>query len=308
MAEHPGFERIDGRAQLGLGTAQFGLDYGVSNARGRVPESAVRNILDTAADARVALVDTAAAYGDAERVLGRSWPFPSPFSVVTKTVRLEEGLDRLEARARRSLERLGLARGYALLVHTAEDLMGSEGRALWARLQKLKHEGLFQRIGFSAYASDEPAALARRFQPDIVQVPCSLLDQRLVRDGTLDALASQGVEVHLRSVFLQGLLFLPHDGLPPRLAAAAPRISRIRRTLAEAGADPLQAALAFALDRPEATAAIVGVTSAAELRAILAASYQPTPRLDWKALALDDAIALDPRLWAEPVDEVSSAA
>lgn len=296
-----------GRARLGLGTAQFGLDYGVSNPRGRVGESEVRAILDTAAAARLDLVDTAAAYGDAERVLGRSWPFPSPFQVVTKTLRLAEGLDRLEARARRSLERLGLARGHALLVHSAEDLLGPDGRALWARLERLKDQGLFQKIGFSAYASDEPALLARRFKPDLVQVPCSLLDQTLVRDGTLERLAEQGVEVHLRSVFLQGLLFLPREALPPGLAHAGPRLSRIRRMLAEAGADPLQAALAFALDRPEASAAIVGVTSAAELRAIIAAAHAPAPRLDWDQLALDDAIAVDPRRWGE-LTAVSTAA
>ena len=149
------------RARLGLGTAQFGLDYGVSNTRGRVGETEVLNILDTAAINGVTLVDTAAAYGDAERALGRSWPFPSPFQVVTKTLRLAEGLDRIEHRARRSLERLGVARAKALLVHSAEDLHGAEGRALWARLEKLKGEGLFQQIGFSAYAEDDPATLAR---------------------------------------------------------------------------------------------------------------------------------------------------
>lgn len=294
------------RARLALGSAQFGLDYGVSNARGRVGEGEIRAILDTAAPAGVTLVDTSAAYGDAERALGRSWPFPSPFTVVTKTLRLSEGLDRLEHRARRSLERLGVARAYALLAASAEDLQSPEGRALWARLERLKGEGLFQKIGFSAHAEDDPAALARRFAPDVVQVPVSLLDQRLVRDGSLNRLAEQGVEVHLRSVFLQGLLFLDRESLPAEVAHAGPRLSRIRRLLAEAGADPLQAALSYALDRPEASAVIVGVTSAAELRAVIAASHQPSPRLDWAALSLDDTTALDPRQWS--VQPVSSAA
>ncbi|NEX94743.1 aldo/keto reductase [Caulobacter sp. 17J65-9] len=299
------------RAELGLGTAQFGLDSGVSDARGRVPEDEVRQLLDHAACSQVGLIDTAAQYGDAERVLGKNWPFPSPFKVVTKTVRLSEGLDRLEARARRSLQSMGLARAHALLVHSAEDLLGPEGRELWARLQKLKDEGLFQKIGISAYAAEEPVLLARRYKPDLMQLPVSLLDQRLVKDGTLETLAGMGVEIHLRSVFLQGLLFLPRDGLPAGLADAGPRLSRIRRTLAEAGADPMQAALAFALDRPEASAAIVGVTSAAELRAVLAAACAPSPKLDWSALALDHPRALDPRLWASappPPARLSTAA
>ena len=284
------------RARLGLGTAQF------AEPRGRGGEAEIRAILDTAAPAGMALVDTAAVYGDAERALGRSWPFPSPFSVITRTLRLSEGLDRIEHRARRSLERLGIARAQGLLVHAAEDLHGPDGPALWARLERLKGEGLFQTIGFSAHAEDDPAALARRYRPDMVQLPVSMLDQRLVHDGTLEKLAELGVEVHLRSVFLKGLLFMERAALPACLSHAGPRLSRIRRMLAEAGADPLQAALSFAMDRPEASAVIVGVASAAELRAVLAASHQPSPRLDWAALSIDDTTALDPRQW------VSSAA
>jgi aryl-alcohol dehydrogenase-like predicted oxidoreductase len=287
-------------AKLGLGAAQFGLDYGVSNARGRVPESEVQAILETAAQWGVTLVDASPAFGDAERVLGRAWPFPSPFRVTTKTLRLSEGLDRLEQRARRSLERMGLARGHALLIEDAEDLLGTDGRALWARLERLKGEGLFEKIGVCAGVDDAPELVARRFKPDLMQLPVSMLDQRLVQGGALAALAELGVEVQLRSVFLQGALFLPREALPPTLAAAAgPRLSRIRRALAEAGADPMQAALGYALSRPETSAVIVGVTSAAELRAIIAAATRPCPDLDWPQLALDDVAALDPRLWGE---------
>src|SRR5690606_36251470 len=140
--------------------------------------------------------------------------------------------------------------------------------------------------------------LARRFKPDVMQLPLSVLDQRLIQDGVLTEVAALGVEVHLRSIFLQGLLFLPRDGLPAPLAGEGPRLSRIRRTMAEAGADPLQAALAFALGRPEASAVIVGVSSAAELRAITAAAAAPAPSLDWGQLALDHPLALDPHRWA----------
>jgi aryl-alcohol dehydrogenase-like predicted oxidoreductase len=226
---------------------------------------------------------------------------------MTKTIRVSEGLDRLEARARRSLERLGVARAHALLVDCADDLLGPDGRALWARLEKLKGDGLFQRIGISTDRSDEPVHLARRFRPDLIQIPCSMLDQRPVKDGTLKALADLGVEVQIRSVFLKGLLFMSREALPPALADAGPRLSRIRRILAESRADPLQAALAFARSQPEASAAIVGVSSAAELRAVLAAAAAPVPDLDWSALALDHPAALDPRQW-DPANDLSSAA
>ncbi|WP_299104488.1 aldo/keto reductase [uncultured Bradyrhizobium sp.] len=157
-------------ADLALGAAQFGVDRGAFNPR--VPEDEVRLVLETAAASGMTLVDASPDWGDAERVLGRCWPFPSPFRVMTKTISLADGLDRLESRARRSLERLGLARAEALIVSGAADLLSPEGRHLWARLEKLKGDGLFKRIGVSAQGNDAPTLLARRYKPDLMQLPC----------------------------------------------------------------------------------------------------------------------------------------
>ncbi|OIQ65618.1 hypothetical protein GALL_528220 [mine drainage metagenome] len=77
----------------------------------------------------------------------------------------------------------------------------------------------------------------------MIQAPASLLDQRLIVDGTLAAIAEMGIQVHLRSIFLNGLLLLPPDRAPNHLKAAAARISRARRLIAEGKSDPLQAAL-----------------------------------------------------------------
>lgn len=285
------------RPDIVLGTARLGS--------GRAPVAA---LLEAAAESGVTLVDTAPEYGDAERVLGRNWPFPSPFRVSTRTIGLEDGLDRLEARARRSVERMGLARVRALIVRSGEDLLGPDGPRLWDRVRRLKDDGLFEQIGISVSADCAPMTLARRFRPDLVQAPVSLLDQRLVRDGTLEGLAGMGVRVQLHSVFLHGLLFTAREALAPALAADGPRLSRIRRTLAEARVDPMHAALAFALSRPEASAVVVSVASPSELRTALAAAALPCPRLDWAGMALEDPVALDPRLWSSAPTVVSNAA
>ena len=128
-----------------------------------------------------------------------------------------------------------------------------------------------------------------------MQAPASLLDQRLLLDGSLATLADMDIEVHLRSIFLNGVLFLPPDRAPSHLKAAAGRISRARRLIAEGKSDPLQAALGFALSRPEASAVLVSVTTVAEMSAVVAAAMSPPPDLDWDEMALDDAEALD---WA----------
>ena len=286
-----------GAEKLALGSAQFGLAYGVSNTRGRTPDAEVAAILERALAAGVGVIDTASAYGEAEATLGAVLPSPCPFRVVTKTARLTSVVA-VEHAAHLSLSTLWLPTAYGLLVHSAGDLAGPDGHALWALLERLRGEGLFERIGFSAYASDDPVALARRYRPDIVQLPVSLLDQRLIQDGTLAALADLGVEVHLRSIFLQGLLFLPLERLPWPLVGSGARLQAVRRRLAEAGVDPLAAAVRFALDVPEAAQVVVGVTSLADFDEVLAAAAAPTPDLDWTAMALDDPVALDPRRWA----------
>lgn len=286
------------RPEIALGTARLGGG-----------DQAVAPLLEAAVESGITLIDTAPDFGDAERVLGRSWPFPSPFRVSTRTIGLEDGLDRLEARARRSVERMGLARARAIVVRSGEDLLGPHGAALWARLERLKRDGLFEKIGISVTADGAPLTLARRFRPDLVQVPVSLLDQRLIRDGVLAGLADLGCEVQLHCVFLHGLLFTAREALTPVLAGVGPRLSRVRRTLAEARVDPMHAALGFALSRPEASSVIVSVATVSELRAATTAAALPCPRLDWASLAIDDPLALDPRLWASAAaTPVSNAA
>jgi aryl-alcohol dehydrogenase-like predicted oxidoreductase len=285
-------------SKLGLGTAQLGLDYPNTDPRGRSPEIEVADILQMAARAGLPQLDATVAFGAAERALGRALPRPNPFRTVIKTARADRGPDFVEVEARASLARMGLERAYAVVVQSAGDLFGPFGQALWDRLKQLRDEGLFDRIGVSVYASDDPLGVVRRFKPDIVQAPASLLDQRLLVSGELAQVAELGVEVHLRSIFLQGLLFLPPDRVPAELRGASGRLSRVRRMIAEGRSDPLQAALGFALSRPEASCVVVGVSTAAELAAVMAAAQTPPPELDWDEMAMDDPTALDAHRWA----------
>lgn len=285
-------------SKLGLGTAQFGSGNGAPNPRGRPVEAEVRDILQIAARSGLGVLDTAVSFGQAEALVGAALPRPNPFRIVIKTARCDRGPDFIEQEARASLKRLGVTQADAIMVQQAGDLFGPHGKGLWDRLLKLRDDGLFRRVGVSAYASDDPLGLADRFKPDIIQAPASLLDQRLLIDGTLASLADRGIEVQLRSIFLHGLLFLPPDRMPNGLkGGASARLSRVRRMIAEGRSDPLQAALGFALSRPEASCVIVGVTTAAELSAIVAAALSPPPDLDWDDMALDDPLALDPRRW-----------
>ena len=224
---------------------------------------------------------------------GRKWTPWLSLALHHSGLQLLRRLQQAAARARRSIAALG--RVDLLLVHAVSDLLGAQGEELWAALRRLKDEGAVGGIGISAYVADDPAALAQRFKPDAMQVPFSLLDQRLLRDGSLARLKDMGVEVHARSIFLQGLLFL--ETPPENLRYAAPLLNNVRGRIAAAGTTPLTAALSFVLSCPQVDVAVAGVTALKELEEILAAAAAPVPALDWSGFALTDARLLTPALW-----------
>jgi aryl-alcohol dehydrogenase-like predicted oxidoreductase len=174
-------------SKLGLAAAQFGLDGMTSTPRGRSPEAEARDILNIAARARLSVLDASGVYGRAESVLGDLIPRPNSFRVTLSSARADRGPDFVEAEARAGLRRLGMERADAIIVQTPSELFGPHGAALWDRLARLRDEGLFAKIGIAAHASDDPVGVARRFKPDILQAPASLLDQRLLADGSLPA-------------------------------------------------------------------------------------------------------------------------
>jgi aryl-alcohol dehydrogenase-like predicted oxidoreductase len=121
------------------------------------------------------------------------------------------------------------------------------------------------------------------------------LDQRLLRDGSLARLKDLGVEIHARSLFLQGLLFM--DRLPEKLEYAAPELQAVKARIAAAGTTPLAAALGFVLSRPEVDVGVIGVAALKQLDEIFGAAAIPPPELDWASCALDDVRLLTPSLW-----------
>jgi aryl-alcohol dehydrogenase-like predicted oxidoreductase len=278
-------------SKLGLGTSQFGLDQ-PQGVRGRPREAEARDILSTAGRSGLSVLEVARQTPTADSLLRGALPQPNPFRMTLTSIRPDRGPDAVEAELRAQMLRLGVERVDAILAPSATDLFSPMGPKMWDRLKALKDEGLCRQIGVPVYASDDPVGVARRFKPDLVQAPASLLDQRLLLDGSLTAIADLGVEVHLRSIFLNGVLFLPPDRAPSHLKAAAGRISRARRMIAEGKSDPLQAALGFALSRPEATHVLVSVSSVAEMSAVVAAAMTPPPDLDWDEMAIDDPDAL----------------
>jgi aryl-alcohol dehydrogenase-like predicted oxidoreductase len=290
-------------SELGLGTAQLGLPYGVSNRGGQPSEAAAAAILARALDRGVRTIDTAPAYGEAEALLGRLLPAEAGVRIVTKTAPLSGAeigaaeCDAVRRSAERSLERLRRDRLDALLVHHGSDLALPGGERLAGALAELRDAGLVRRLGASVYDRAELDAARERLPLDLVQLPLNAFDQRLLRDGTLEQLRREGIEVHVRSAFLQGLLLMATEELPAHLAAAEPPLRRYHEQRRRAGLTPIEAALGLVRDAPGVAVALVGTNSVAELDECLAAMQARPAGIDYAPLAVEDPELIDPRRW-----------
>jgi aryl-alcohol dehydrogenase-like predicted oxidoreductase len=293
-------------AKLGLGTVQFGMPYGLAQPQRVVAHDEIAGVLTRAWQAGVDLIDTAAAYGDSESAIGELRPAAAAFTIVTKTlpIRAERisasDVERVVGGVRASAARLRVSALDALLVHESKDLLAEGGEALFTALQSLKRDGLVKRLGVSVY---EPAVLddlIARFPIELVQLPLNVFDQRFARQGQLLRWAARGIEIHARSVFLQGLLLRDPGNVPAHLARAAAPLTKFRQRAREAGLDPLAAALAFAVQQAGVSRAVIGVDGLAELEANLSAYAQARQRgMDFATLAVDDPNLTDPRLWSK---------
>lgn len=289
--------------KIGIGTAQFGVKYGITNRSGQVGEDEAARILRHAADRGIDLVDTAAAYGESESVIGRLLWHGHPFRIVSKVPPLAaQGQDggraaRVYEACRESLLRLRQESLYALLLHQVADLASADAPAVLGALTRAKREGLVQKIGVSVYTGDEIDRVLDLFTPDVVQIPVNALAQRLVRSGHVARLRAAGVEIHARSVFLQGVLLAEPRALPGYFSPYAAVLERFHRVARTLRASPLRLALNYVAELDEIHASIVGVTTVAELEEILDARSPLDEHPDWSGLACADEQLTNPARW-----------
>lgn len=293
---------------IGLGTVQFGLDYGISNKTGRTPFADVLEILREARENDVRLLDTAAAYGASEDVLGRALAeVGGEFRLITKTK--PQSAPRITSAevddVGRAFERsLGfLKRDFVdgLLVHHAGDLLKPGGDLLWDRLQTWRKEGRVRKIGVSVYDPEETRRLAA-FAPEIVQLPMNFLDQRFLATGELRRLKSEGAEIHVRSLFLQGLLLMDPSTLPSHFASIRGLLTTMRAEIIREEMDVKQACFAWAEKQSDVDAVVLGVTSLSEWRELLTSARPRASRarrwsLPSETWGQTDETLINPSLW-----------
>ncbi len=277
------------------------MAYGIANPDGQVPRARAADIVRQARSAGIDTIDTAAAYDDSEQCLGDAGM--GGWKVVSKLTGLPAGVESVTAwvagSARDTLARLGIPQLYALLLHRPLDLLETDGAALYRAMLDLRDAGIVGRIGVSIYDPSMLDALWTSYRFDLVQAPLSVLDRRLADSGWMDRLADAGVEVHARSVFLQGLLLMEPGRRPPEFSRWNTVLGEWDRWRSEAGVSAVEACLSVPLSFPAIARVVVGVERVEQLREILDAAHEK-PLSVPESLCTRDADLIDPFRWVRP--------
>lgn len=269
-------------SQVILGTAQLGMDYGVSNTEGQPTYTDAVHLLQYAQDKGINGIDTARSYGNSEQVLGASiMDLPQatiPWVFITKFgLDITGGLEDIEtlyqnvyASVESSAALLGIHKIPVCLFHAgAHHEMAKVAKILSVIFDRLKASGIVDQTGVSLYYPMDVRYILDVIYIDIIQVPFNLFDQRMLTSGSFARVKDRGIKIVARSVFLQGLFFLEAEALSSHLAPASDPLLRLDQLCRSENISIAQAAISFVRDIPEVDFLTIGAISCDQLDQIV---------------------------------------
>jgi len=264
-------------SQITLGTVQLGMAYGIANKSGKPDESTSSLILQEAIGSGINCYDTASMYGDSELVLGNFFADREQPLIVSKikppldaNISAKEMETLIRDMVEQSLERLQIASIPIMMLHNP-DVLAVHYNSVSGTMRKLRDEGLIGSAGVSVGANvdEQMRELWRYIQDDIfeaVQIPLNMLDHRLFRNGGIERLGQSRKYVFVRSVFLQGLLFMEDEQIPAFLQEARKPLATLRELAAREGVSMAQMAVSFVRDLPFVHSLVIGAETAEQVR------------------------------------------
>jgi aryl-alcohol dehydrogenase-like predicted oxidoreductase len=284
--------------KLAIGSAQFGMNYGVVNEHGQTNPEELDKILRTALIEGINTIDTAVDYGESESLLGQR--DLSQFQLISKIPSFPS--DKIcykewaQNQVLQSLERLNIKSLNALLLHRPNQLLGSNGDQIFHALNTLKTNGLVSKIGISVYSINELDMLLKKYSFDIVQLPFNILDRRFLDANWIKHLKELDIEIHVRSVFLQGLLLKNLNEIPPEFMKWKSIWINWHKWLDESKITAIEACLAFPMSFKEIDKVIVGVDNFFQFSEIIT-SLKHSNLNTFPDFSVHDSQLLDPSQW-----------
>lgn len=283
---------------IAIGTANFGMKYGVANSRGKLSDTSVAEILGLAKSLGLTCLDTANAYGESQKVLGEigvnDWRIISKISSIPPSC--VDVPAYVRAQIKLILNSLKLSEFDSVLVHNAKDLMGEFGDVLFEELQNAQSKGQVKKIGVSIYDPNDLELITSRFRLDVVQAPINVFDNRLQDSGWLDRLVSIGTEVHARSVFLQGVLLSRDVQKSPFFKPWKSTFEKWNDFCEATGRSPMSNCIKHVKSYESVTCAVVGIDSAQNLSEVFDAFSEQPQRASGCDFGIDSQL-INPANW-----------
>lgn len=284
--------------KLALGTVQFGLTYGIANQSGQVSRAEAKKMLEFAVSQGLDTIDTAIAYGDSEACLGEIGV--QNLRVITKLPPVPYGCEDINRWVNQhiseSMGRLGCGELHGLMLHRSTDLLEEYGQQLYIAMQNLKYNGLVKNIGISIYSPDELDGILSQYTVDIIQAPFNLVDRRLLATGWLDRLKNEGVELHTRSTFLQGLLLMPREAISEKFSRWTILWDLWDSWLCEFDISAAKVCFDFVQSFEKIDRIVVGAENLAQLQQLVSLASEPS-KLEFPDMMCNDEMLINPANW-----------
>ena len=285
--------------KIALGTAQFGMDYGISNLKGQTSFDEVKKIIEFSRNIGIKKIDTAKNYGETEKIIGEVGI--KDFKIITKLPKISSNESNpiffVDNQIQDSLTKMKISKIDTLLLHNAKDLLSINGKKIYHKILELKKDGVIDKFGISVYEKDEIDQLNKNFNFDVIQIPFNIFDTRLIKMGYLKELKKKGIEIHARSIFLQGLLLMKRNTLPSKFLKwekewnewfiwfkKNPNISQI------------ELCLSYALTIQEIDTLIIGVNNIQQLNELNEIAKNPL-KDNFPQFNIEDTNLLNPTNW-----------
>jgi aryl-alcohol dehydrogenase-like predicted oxidoreductase len=279
-----------------LGGAQLGLPYGILNGGETLSSEEVARILDTAVDHGIDSIDTAIAYGHSESIIGEI--SQNRFKIISKLPPLPVDISNVSewvySQVQGSLSRLKFTSLDALLLHRPQDLTGAQGVELYAAIESLMAEKMIHRFGVSIYSPDDLEGIIDTFEIHVVQAPLNVFDRRIL--GVTDQLSALNIEVHVRSVFLQGVLIASPQDRPQRFEPWSEHFALFDEWVRSSGVSAMACCMGFALQQSGIAKLVIGTTSAESLDEIMNSIPNSVLEVPTHLQSSVEQL-IDPRIW-----------
>ena len=276
-----------------LGTANFSMKYGIKNKQNFLKKNSINEILKELTRSKILFIDTAKAYGETEKNLGSL--NLKKFKIITKINYIKKKFNTREE-IFKSLNNLKINKLYGVLIHNTKILKKPSGKRVYRDLIILKKKGLIKKIGYSINSPKELNSYFKKFKPDIIQTPLNVFDQRILNSGWMSQLFSKKIEIHIRSIFLQGLLLIKKNKIPKKFLVYKKDFNKWYSWLRKNKMSQLEGCLNFVSSQKQVSKVVIGVDSAYQLKKILRTKIK-NDKLNFSILKTNKSKLINPRLW-----------